>query len=137
MLGNAKALKRPVRECKGILIGPSMAPRFSRRLSFLRYVFVAAQKATSASGQILRHGWQADNHLCVAVWQYCRQLSRAREALVFSVESTSALCVKKILRDCDAEFVEFVETMGLFLRSWEYKLECDYLLWPTSIVSVS
>jgi len=30
MLGNAKALKRNNRERKGILIGPSMAPRFSR-----------------------------------------------------------------------------------------------------------
>ncbi len=32
MLGNAKALKRNNRECKGILIGPSMAPRFLRRI---------------------------------------------------------------------------------------------------------
>jgi hypothetical protein len=30
MLGNAKALKRNNRECKGILIGPLMAPRFFR-----------------------------------------------------------------------------------------------------------
>jgi hypothetical protein len=30
MLGNPKALKRNDRECKGILIGPSMAPRFSQ-----------------------------------------------------------------------------------------------------------
>jgi hypothetical protein len=28
MLGSAKSLKRNNRECKGILIGPSMAPRF-------------------------------------------------------------------------------------------------------------
>jgi hypothetical protein len=28
MLGNAKALIRNVKECKGILIGPSMAPHF-------------------------------------------------------------------------------------------------------------
>jgi len=28
MLGNAKTLKRNNRECKGILIGPSMAPGF-------------------------------------------------------------------------------------------------------------
>jgi hypothetical protein len=28
MLGNAKELKRNNRECKGILIGPLMAPRF-------------------------------------------------------------------------------------------------------------
>jgi hypothetical protein len=28
MLGNAKASKRNNRECKGILIGPSMAPCF-------------------------------------------------------------------------------------------------------------
>jgi hypothetical protein len=30
MMGNAKALKRNDRESKGILIGPSMAPRFLR-----------------------------------------------------------------------------------------------------------
>jgi hypothetical protein len=30
MLGNSKALKRNNRECKGILIGPLKAPRFSR-----------------------------------------------------------------------------------------------------------
>jgi hypothetical protein len=30
MLGSAKELKRNNRECKGILIGPLMAPRFSR-----------------------------------------------------------------------------------------------------------
>ena len=30
MLGNAKALKRNNGECKGILIGPSTAPRFSQ-----------------------------------------------------------------------------------------------------------
>ena len=29
MLGSAKSLKRNNRECKGILIGPSMAPHFS------------------------------------------------------------------------------------------------------------
>jgi hypothetical protein len=29
MLGSAKELKGNNRECKGILIGPSMAPRFS------------------------------------------------------------------------------------------------------------
>jgi len=28
MLGSAKSLKRNNRECKGILIGPSMAPHF-------------------------------------------------------------------------------------------------------------
>ncbi len=30
MLGSAKTLKRNNRECKGILIGPLKAPRFSR-----------------------------------------------------------------------------------------------------------
>ncbi len=30
MLGNAKALKRNKRACKGILTGPLKAPRFSR-----------------------------------------------------------------------------------------------------------
>jgi hypothetical protein len=35
MRGNAKALKRNNRECKGILIGPSMAPRFFASMIFL------------------------------------------------------------------------------------------------------
>src|SRR5216684_8658003 len=42
MLGDAKALKRNDRECKGILIGPSMAPRFFSVLEFLRCVFFLA-----------------------------------------------------------------------------------------------
>jgi len=39
MLGSAKELKRNNRECKGILIGPLMAPRFSRPSRFRHSVF--------------------------------------------------------------------------------------------------
>jgi hypothetical protein len=39
MLRNAKGLKRNNEECKGILSGPLMAPRFSTRVKFLRSVF--------------------------------------------------------------------------------------------------
>jgi hypothetical protein len=50
-LGNAKALKRNNRECKGILIGPSKAPRFSRSQSFLhQMVSFTVTNAASASG---------------------------------------------------------------------------------------
>jgi hypothetical protein len=51
MLGNAKALKRNNWECKGIFIGPSMAPRFSRPPKFRPRVFsLTVQVARSASG---------------------------------------------------------------------------------------
>jgi hypothetical protein len=51
MLGSAKELKRNNRECKGILIGPLMAPRFSRPSRFRHSVFsLTVQVAQSASG---------------------------------------------------------------------------------------
>ncbi len=60
MLGNTKALKRNDRECKGILIGPSMAPRFFSGQDSVAVFFLAARKSPSASAQISRRGWQAD-----------------------------------------------------------------------------
>ena len=39
MLGSAKELKRNNRECKGTLIGPLMAPRFSRPARSLTVYF--------------------------------------------------------------------------------------------------
>ena len=61
MLRSAKTLERNNEESSGILIGPSMAPRFFERLKFLRRgSFTHYQGRQSASGQILRHGWQAD-----------------------------------------------------------------------------
>jgi len=42
MLGNAKALKRNNRECEGILIGPSMAPRFLGAENSVVVFFLAA-----------------------------------------------------------------------------------------------
>jgi hypothetical protein len=60
MLGNAKALKRNNRECKGILIGPSMASRFLR-VEIPPSYFLGAVGEASASVQISRHGWQADD----------------------------------------------------------------------------
>jgi hypothetical protein len=48
MLGNAKALKRNNRECKGILIGPSMAPRFPGRSDSVVVFFLTALREASA-----------------------------------------------------------------------------------------
>jgi hypothetical protein len=42
MLRNPKALKRNNRECKGILIGPLMAPRFPRRSDSVVVFFLTA-----------------------------------------------------------------------------------------------
>ena len=63
MLGSAKSLKRNNRECKGILIGPSMAPHFFWCLDSFVVFFLAAQDTRSASGQISRCGWQADHRV--------------------------------------------------------------------------
>jgi len=50
MLGSAKELKRNNGECKGILIGPLMAPRFSRRSRFRRCVFSRCTKGDVGFG---------------------------------------------------------------------------------------
>ena len=63
MLGNPKALKRKDRECKEVLIGPSMVPRFLGAANSAVVFFLAAQKSMSASGQISRCGWQADDRI--------------------------------------------------------------------------
>jgi len=63
MPGNPKALKRNDREYKEILIGPSMAPRFFGTANSAVVFFLAAQKSMSASGQISRCGWQADDRI--------------------------------------------------------------------------
>ena len=61
MLGNAKALKRNNWECKGILIGPLMAPRFFRPPRFRHCVFHSLSKSRRRlRAQISRRGWQAD-----------------------------------------------------------------------------
>jgi len=61
MLGSAKELKRNNRECKRILIGPLMAPRFSRPSRFRHSVFHSLSKSLSRlRAQISRRGWQAD-----------------------------------------------------------------------------
>ena len=63
MRGNAKSLKRNDEESKGILIGPLNGPSFflSRRSSMRVGCSPTTQSKKSASGQILRHGWQADD----------------------------------------------------------------------------
>jgi len=62
MLGSAKELKRNNRECKGTLIGPLMAPRFSRPARVRHSVFHSLSKSLSRLwAQILRRGWQADD----------------------------------------------------------------------------
>ena len=48
IIGNAKTLKRNDRECKGILIGPLMAPRFS----------LARSSRKAGCGSNSRRGWQ-------------------------------------------------------------------------------
>jgi len=50
MLGSAKALKRNNWESKGILIGPSMAPRFHRTLRFRHYVSSQCSKGVVSFG---------------------------------------------------------------------------------------
>jgi len=54
MLRNGKTLKRNDRECKGILIGPSMAPRFSRCSDSVVLSFLSA--LSEASAQIKLRG---------------------------------------------------------------------------------
>jgi hypothetical protein len=63
MLGSAKTLKRNNQESSGILIGPSMAPRFFRASEIPSpWVFHPLPKVGSRlRAQILRHGWQADD----------------------------------------------------------------------------
>jgi hypothetical protein len=60
MLGNAKELKRNDGECKGILIGPSMAPHFSRRSDSVVVFFLTVLREGVSLGQISRYGWRAD-----------------------------------------------------------------------------
>ena len=61
MLGNAKALKRNNWESQGIIIGPLMAPRFSRPPRFRHSVFHALSKSRGRlRAEISRRGWQAD-----------------------------------------------------------------------------
>jgi hypothetical protein len=62
MLGSAKSLKRNNRECNGILIGidPEWRPLVFLALKF-PCCFFARRRVASATGQISRHGWQADD----------------------------------------------------------------------------
>jgi hypothetical protein len=62
MRGNAKALKRNNKECKGILIGPLMVPRFFESVKFPQRGFFThcPSQHVGFGPQILRHGWQTD-----------------------------------------------------------------------------
>lgn len=62
VIGNAKALIKNNRECKGILIGPSMAPHFSSATEILsRWIFRPLPLIQSRlRAQISRRGWQTD-----------------------------------------------------------------------------
>ena len=62
-IGNAKAFKRNNGECKGILIGPPMAPRFFESVKFIRRVFSHTVQGSRLRAEILRHGWQVDEWL--------------------------------------------------------------------------
>src|SRR6266550_8532992 len=56
-----ESLERNNRECKGILNGPLMAPRFFRPPRFHHCVFHSLFKSRSPlRAQISRRGWQAD-----------------------------------------------------------------------------
>jgi len=61
MLRSAKALKRNNWESKGMLIGPSMAPRYSGDHDSVIAFPRTAREVLSASAQILRRGWQTGN----------------------------------------------------------------------------
>jgi len=54
MLGNPKALKRNDRERRGILIGPSMAPRFSRHRNSIVAFFQLNEKRHRLRGKFRR-----------------------------------------------------------------------------------
>ena len=62
MLGSAKTLKRNNTECKEILIGPSMAPRFFESTKFLRGGFCShcLRHKVGFRPKFPQHGWQAD-----------------------------------------------------------------------------
>src|SRR5260370_27867901 len=63
MLGNTKALKRNDKESNGILVGPSMAPRFFRADQIPSWcVFRPLPQIQSRlRAKISRRGWQADD----------------------------------------------------------------------------
>jgi hypothetical protein len=58
MMGSPKTLKRNNEECQGILIGPSMAPRFFG-VCEICFRFFPCSVACRLRAQILRHGWRA------------------------------------------------------------------------------
>ena len=65
---SAKTLSNNNRECKEMLIGPSMAPCFFESVKFVRHGFpLLPYVACRLRAQILRHGWQADT-TCVSPW---------------------------------------------------------------------
>jgi hypothetical protein len=61
-LGSAKTLKRNDGGSSGILIGPSMAPRFFEvaKISLCRFFAHPPRQASRLRAQIPRHGWHAD-----------------------------------------------------------------------------
>jgi hypothetical protein len=74
MLGNPKTVKRNNWKCKGILIGPLKAPRFSRRPRYHHCIFDSPSRSHGRlRAQISRRGWQADAKQSMA-WRTCRAL---------------------------------------------------------------
>jgi len=63
MRRSAKTLTRNNKESNGILIGPSMAPRFFRvgEIPWPWIFHLLPYQARRLRAQILRHGWQADD----------------------------------------------------------------------------
>src|SRR5258708_7109034 len=99
MLGNAKELKRNNRECKGILIGPSMAPRFLPRYRDSVAVFCPfARKSPSASGQISRRGWQADDQLSKNRTALVKEFARSAERTLASSTGSAGFDTREYVR---------------------------------------
>jgi hypothetical protein len=84
-------------------------------LSFLHYVFIAAQKSNVGFGSNL-----AARMASRQPFMYGRLLvlsptePRPRRSHL-PPSNPLGIMREKVLTDCDAEFVEFVKTMGLFL----------------------
>jgi hypothetical protein len=117
MLGNVKALQRNNRECKGILIGPLMAPRFSRPPRFRQSVFHSLSKSRSRlRAQISRRGWQADvtSRMCRTRTRSPAGASFEWDFFDFRRDLTGSGCSRS------------TSTVTSCIRSWrrDYRLPC-------------
>ena len=70
MMGNTKALKRDNKERKEILIGPSMAPRFSTPRDPLR---IRSHTSLKCECRLRSKFRGADGKPTIELWQFCNQ----------------------------------------------------------------